>query len=41
MTRDLLRLLAPRWVDELDFDHARELSAAHVEAEICPKPLDL
>ena len=31
-TRDLLRLLAPRWVDELDFGGARELSAAHVEA---------
>ena len=31
MLRDLLRLVAP-WTDELDFDNAREISAAHVEA---------
>ena len=31
MLRDLLRLVLP-WVDELDFDEARELPAAHVEA---------
>ena len=31
MLRDLLRLVLP-WVDELDFDDAEELSAAHVEA---------
>ena len=31
MLRDLLRLVV-RWVDELDFDHAEEMPAAHVEA---------
>ena len=30
LVRDLLRLVAP-WVDELDFNEAEELSAAHVE----------
>ena len=31
LVRDLLRLVVP-WVDELDFDEAEELSAAHVAA---------
>ena len=31
MLRDLLRLVVP-WTDELDFDNAREIPAAHVEA---------